>query len=239
MEHALPSYSKLLRALGSPPRKQEPAWQRVATLVMFTCPILAVCVAAVIWALAVDYAWLWITYGLLVIGAIGLFVNMAGMLLEASTLVKDPGLSLASMLDEGVMAEMVLAESLAGTPVHDLKNALTRLDSELSERERWSNVIKHFAMLVPAMLLVASSKVLHLDDAKADLLKIAGASLIVGVSVGAIMTSRGIFQLRRLAATLRYSIDSREQASEATAAKKPKIRKVSRTRGAVRGNVSH
>jgi hypothetical protein len=206
---------------------------------MFTCPILAVCVAAVIWALAVDYAWLWITYGLLVIGAIGLFVNMAGMLLEASTLVKDPGLSLASMLDEGVMAEMVLAESLAGTPVHDLKNALTRLDSELSERERWSNVIKHFAMLVPAMLLVASSKVLHLDDAKADLLKIAGASLIVGVSVGAIMTSRGIFQLRRLAATLRYSIDSREQASEATAAKKPKIRKVSRTRGAVRGNVSH
>jgi hypothetical protein len=230
------SFSELLKGLGPAPRNRDPAWQRVANGAMFVCPILALCVAALIWASEGDRAWLWLPVGLLVIGAIAMVVNVVTMVLEESKHIRNPGLSLAYMLDAALKAELVLAESLAGTPVHDLQNALTRLESELGERERWANVIKHFALLVPALLLIASSKMLGLEGAVSDFLKLVGASLIVGVSIGAITTSRAILQLRRLAATLRYSIDSREQASAAAVARKAKIRKVSRTRGLGREN---
>jgi hypothetical protein len=115
---------------------------------------------------------------------------------------------IAGWLDKRFEEERIVASSLDNTKLPKLKRMLERLDSEIVTREKWMDVIKPFSILVPALLIIVTSDLLKLPEGLQSAIKLIGAALLSGLTIGAISISTGIVKLRRLSSTLHYAVNA-------------------------------
>lgn len=139
-------------------------------------------------------------------------------------IVGKPENHLLVWLDGRFADEITVAGVLAKESLFELKCMRERLEAELQARERWLDVLKPFSILVPALLILASSDSFSLPDAAQKTFKVFGAAWLSGLSIGAISLYSGLPKLRRLSSTLQHAISIGEDRKEKL------FRKVSRKR---------
>jgi hypothetical protein len=129
-------------------------------------------------------------------------------------------------LDQRVSQEKSVATELAKLALSELKWMAQRLETEALTRERWLDVTKPFAILLPAALVIVGVDTFHLPAMVQDFGKVAASAMLIGITIGAISIYESILPLRRLASAVQCAIASIE------GRKAPAFRKVSRKRHA-------
>jgi ABC-type multidrug transport system fused ATPase/permease subunit len=132
---------------------------------------------------------------------------------------------IGSRLDKRYEEERVIAASLAESHLSKLKSMTVRIDAEVLTQEKWLEVIKPFSILVPAVLIIATSKYFDLPAGVQNFAQLAGAALIAGLGLGAISIYSALVKLRRVSSALHRAIAIVE------VRKTVRFRKVSRRRG--------
>lgn len=164
----------------------------------------------------------WVPIGLMLLGV------LAYSVLEGRELRRTwgkPENGLLGRLDQQFADEKSVAHEVAQQDVFELKCMHVRLEASLVARERFLDILKPFSILVPAMLVVATSDLFGLPIFVQNLCKIFGAALLSGLTIGAISMYMDLAKLRRLSSTLQHAISLIEERKEKT------FRKVSRKRG--------
>lgn len=218
----MPTFKDVIKALP-PVEEKQTVWIRRIYVILLVCVLVFVVLVLAGW-ITKRVTLIYASY----IPVFGIFLCLlAYILFEARSmrkmLVNDSDW-LGNWLDQKFEAEKHAADILLDGDVLELKRMAARVDAEITTQEKWLEVIKPFSLLIPAVLIISTSKYLMLPVPVQDAAKMIGAALVVGLSIGAVTTYSGLLKLRRLFSILNYAVCAIED-------KKPiSFRKVSRRR---------
>jgi hypothetical protein len=132
---------------------------------------------------------------------------------------------IGSQLDQRYEKERVVAASLANNQLSELKSMAARIDAEVLTQEKWLEVIKPFSILVPAALIIFTSKYFDFPAGVQNFSQLFGGALMAGLAVGAMSIYSALVKMRRVSSALHRAIGMAEEKKTA------RFRKVSRRRG--------
>jgi hypothetical protein len=132
---------------------------------------------------------------------------------------------IGSQLDQRYEKERVGAASLANNQLSELKSMAARIDAEVFTQEKWLEVIKPFSILVPAALIIFTSKYFDFPAGVQNFSQLFGGALMAGLAVGAMSIYSALVKMRRVSSALHRAIGMAEEKKTA------RFRKVSRRRG--------
>jgi hypothetical protein len=203
------NFSDILKALPSAKEESLPLLKHINIF-------MAVCFAS--FAILVGAGWYWNNVAVVYSAYIPLILLPLALVFQIFLDVRrqrkmfgDAAGWIAGWLDKRFEEEKLVASGLDKAKLPELKRMLERLDSEIVAREKWMEVLKPFSILIPALLIIATSDALKLPDGFQGSIKLVGAALLSGLTIGAISISTGIVKLRRLSSTLHYAVNAAEE----------------------------
>jgi hypothetical protein len=220
---SMQTFSDILKALPGAEIKQL-AWVRRIYIGLVFCVILFVILIVLGWYLNSPVL-ISAGYIPIVLAVICLIGQIALEVRDVRKMTVDAAGWIGSRLDQRYEEERVVAARLAEGKLFELKSMATRIDAEVLTQEKWLEVIKPFSILVPAVLLIVSSKYFDLPAAVQNFSQLVGAALISGLALGAVSIYSALVKLRRVASALHRAIGMAEEK------KTVRFRKVSRQRG--------
>jgi hypothetical protein len=217
------TFSDVLKALPVAETGQT-IWVRRLFIGLIFCVIMFVLLMTLGWYFSSPFL-VFAGYILIVLALVCWVGQMALGLWELHKMTRDAAGWIGSRLDKRYEEERVIAASLAENQLSELKGMTVRIDAEVLMQEKWLEVIKPFSILVPAVLIIATSKYFDLPAGVQNFLQLAGAALIAGLGLGAVSIYSALFKLRRVSSALHRAIAIAEEK------KTVRFRKVSRRRG--------
>jgi hypothetical protein len=220
------TFSDILKALPGAETRQQ-VWGRRLFIGLVLCVIAFVILMALGWYLSsitLRYA----AYVPLALANVCLIGQIALEVRDIREMMVDAAGWLGSRLDQRYEEERVIAASLAENQLPELKSMAARIDAEVLTQEKWLEVIKPFSILVPAVLIIVTSKYFDLPAGVQNFSQIVGGALIAGLALGAVSMYSALVRLRRASSALHRAIGMAEERNTAG------FRKVSRRRRADR-----
>jgi hypothetical protein len=220
------TFSDILKALPGAETRQQ-VWGRRLFIGLVLCVIAFVILMALGWYLSsitLRYA----AYVPLALANVCLIGQIALEVRDIREMMVDAAGWLGSRLDQRYEEERVIAASLAENQLPELKSMAARIDAEVLTQEKWLEVIKPFSILVPAVLIIVTSKYFDLPAGVQNFSQIVGGALIAGLALGAVSMYSALVRLRRVSSALHRAIGMAEERNTAG------FRKVSRRRSADR-----
>jgi hypothetical protein len=217
------TFSEILKALPGAEARQL-VWVKRLYIGLLLCMVAFVALMTIGWHLKnptlINVGWIPIF-----LATILLMAQIAIEVRDTRKMVADSAGWIGGRLDRNFDEEKRVAVRLANDPELRLKSMATRIDAEVISQEKWLDVIKPFSLLVPAVLIIVTSKYLNLSSEVQNMTQLVGAALISGLAVGAVSIYTALVKLRRLSSVLHHAVEIAEER------KAVQLRKVSRKRG--------
>lgn len=216
------TFSEILKALPGAEARQL-VWVKRLYIGLLLCIVAVVALMTIGWHLKnptlIKVGWIPIF-----IATILLMAQIAIDVRDTRKMVADSAGWIGGRLDRNFDEEKRVAILLANDPELRLKSMATRIDAEVISQEKWLDVFKPFSLLVPAVLIIVTSKYLSLSPEVQNMTQLVGAALISGLAVGAVSIYTALVKLRRLSSVLHHAVEIAEER------KAVQLRKVSRKR---------
>lgn len=161
----------------------------------------------------------WVEHGILTLTAvsylmISIVAVFAVLLLEApklTQLLKNPAKEMAVQIDSEADVELQFMKEVGQIPASVLLARHQYLDAQLAIREKWLDVVRLMAIIVPVVILLA----FRLDEKTniSSWVELGMYASLAGLAAGAISVRAGITELQRLSFVLK-KIGERRQADQ-------------------------